>query len=106
MMNEKEARAYIRDKVNTVDMVTAPGPVRAWAIDASDFLLVLDEAPAENVVSVIFNYGYIRGMEYEMHRAGREPFAEARCAFESAQAWKVLVDKFIDRAEGEHYGIE
>lgn len=105
-MNEKEARAYIRDKVITVDVLAAPEPVRAWVMEASEFLLVLDEAPTENVVSVIFNYGYVRGIEYEMYRAGREPFAEERSVFESAHAWKVLVDKFIEKAEGEHYGIE
>ncbi|MBO5662620.1 MAG: hypothetical protein J6S12_02025 [Alphaproteobacteria bacterium] len=105
-MNICEARKFIRDEIEKVDMIMDNNMLCAWAEEAKQFLFSLDEAPAENVVSIIFNNGYLRGMEYQMFVHELAPFDSEEFVAKVAHAWRVLVDDFIERAGAKHYGIE
>lgn len=106
MMDKKDARAFITKTIESVNDVKAMRMCCAWVREANDFLLALDEAPVENVGSIIFNNGYIRGMEYQLYVEDVKPFESVDYLVKLSQAWRVLVDDFIERAGAKHYGIE
>lgn len=104
-MTREEASRFLWDKAEAVDLITAPQEVGAWAQECKTFLFNIDNAPAENVVPIIWEYGYIRGIEFTLFMAGHVFKKEAELA-EQAGAWRVLVDDFIEKAGIERYGIE
>ena len=106
VMDKTESKKFIRDAIGEVDFIRDNILLRIWASEAEHYLFVLDEAPRENVASVIFNNGYIRGMEAQLHMADIGKFKDIDYLAKMAYAWRVLVNAFINKAEGKHYGFE
>ena len=106
-MTRIEAYKYIRDKADhAMNAYLIPKPVQCWAEEVKDLLFIFDEAPADEIVAAIFEYGYVLGMEMILHTAGLHPFVEWKSVSDSEEAWKVLREEFIKRCEVGHYGIE
>lgn len=104
-MTTKEASRFLWDRAEAVDMITAPSSVCSWAAECKYLLHAIDKAPAGDVVTIIWEYGYVRGIEHTLYMSGYIFETDAELA-KQAGAWRVLVDDFIERAGGEHYGIE
>lgn len=102
-MTRNEAWTYLRDKAEGEFINPA---VKLWAEESNTMLFVLDSAPAEEVIAVIFEQGFVMGMETLLNASGLEPFEEYDSVRKSAEAWSVLRAEFVKKAEREHYGIE
>lgn len=106
-MTRSEAHGYLRDKADqALNTDHVPDPVRCWAEEVHDMLFVFNEAPADDIIAAIYEYGYVRGMEKVLHVAHLKPFNSLKSLADSAEAWKVLLDEFVNKCEGEKYGIE
>lgn len=102
-MNRSEAWTYLRDKA-AGDFINPA--VKVWAEESNTMLFVLDSAPADEVIAVIFEQGYVMGMEMLLNASGLEPFEQFDSVRKSAEAWFVLRNEFIKKAEGAKYGLE
>ena len=105
-MTTNEAEKVIRENLESVDMLTAPERVKVWTGAARCALRDLDAKTADQVVSVIWEIGYVSGMEHAIYADNEKPFATEEAFFESAGAWHVLLDDFIKRAERGKYGLD
>ncbi len=106
-MTRSEAYRYLRDKADrALNAERVPDQVRTWAEEVHDMLFVFDEAPAENVVAAIYEYGYVMGMEMILHKSCLEPFLKGSSIAMSAAAWSVVKEDFITRCKEQNYGIE
>lgn len=106
-MTRSEAYRYIRDKADqALNAAPVPEPVRTWAEEVHDMLFVFDEAPADEIIAAIYEYGYVRGMEKILHVAHLKPFNSVKSLETSAEAWKVLLDEFVNKCEVGKYGIK
>lgn len=106
-MTMNDAYRYIRDKADqAMNAAPVPDPVRTWAEEVHNMLVVFDEAPADEIVAAIYEYGYVMGMEMILHKSGLKPFAELKSVTDSAEAWKVLREEFIKRCEVGKYGLK
>ena len=84
-----------------------PDPVRCWAEEVKDMLFVFDEAPADEVLAAIYEYGYVRGMEKILFTARLKPFNTLASLVDSASAWGLVKDAFIVRCvEAKKNGFE
>lgn len=106
-MTRSEAYKYLRDKEDqALNAAPVPEPVRTWAEEVHDMLFVFDEAPADEIIAAIYEYGYVRGMERILHVAHLKPFNSVKSLATSAEAWKVLLDEFVNKCEVGKYGLE
>lgn len=106
-MTRTEAYKYIRDKADqALNMDRVPDPVRCWAEEVKDMLFIFDEAPADEIIAAIYEYGYVRGMERILHVAHLKPFNSLKSLETSAAAWKVILDDFVNKCAREKYGLE
>lgn len=106
-MTRSEAYKYLRDKADqALNAAPVPEPVRTWAEEVHDMLFVFDEAPADEIIAAIYEYGYVRGMERILHVAHLKPFNSVKSLATSAEAWKVLLDEFVNKCEVGKYGLE
>lgn len=106
-MTRSDAYRYLRDKAdNALNAAPVPEPVRTWVEEVRDMMFVFDEAPADEIVAAIYEYGYVTGMEMILHKSGLQPFVEWQSVLDSAEAWKVLREEFIKRCEVNKYGLK
>lgn len=106
-MTRSEAFRYVRDKADqALNAAPVPEPVRTWAEEVHDMLFVFDEAPADEIVAAIYEYGYVMGMEMILHKSGLNPFVEWKSVTDSAAAWSVVKEEFLTRCKEQNYGIE
>lgn len=106
-MTRSEAFRYLRDKADrALNMEHIPHPVRCWAEEVHDMLFVFNEAPADEVVAAIYEYGYVMGMERILHESRMWPFSAGDSVTASAVAWSVMKEDFIKRCKEQNYGLK
>lgn len=106
-MTIEEARNFLKNLRDTVNVWRDPGDVYAWKY-AAEILdsRIMNEKP-ENVISIIQEVGFVRGMEFAIFSRKVAPFKEENKTFvKSSEAWQILLDDFLQRAERGRYGIE
>lgn len=96
-MTKNEAKALIWKYYDAVDWLHDPAYVKVWAAEAKTFLFNLDTAPRAEIPSVIFENGYVRGMEHLILESNSDLIYSQEQLIELAHAWRVLVDDFIRR---------
>lgn len=97
-MTKEEAKAVIWRYHGAVDWLHDPAYVKVWAAEAKTFIFNLDNAPATELSSIIFENGYIRGMEHLILESNSDLITSEEQLRELAHAWRVLVDDYIQRA--------
>ena len=106
-MTRSEAHRYLRDKADqALNAERVPDTVRCWAEEVHDMLFVFGEAPADEIIAAIYEYGYVRGMERILHEARLSPFSSLESLADSATAWREILQDFINRCERDKYGFK
>ena len=66
----------------------------------------LEHDAADQVVSLICEYGYLQGIAAALYLQGEAPLASAEIYGDFLKAWHILIQDFITEAERTCYGID
>lgn len=105
-MTVEEARAEIEARAAKIDIISAPEAAGCWKVEAGSLLRLFEKAEPKEVIAVIFEHGFTKGLEFGLRAENMEPFPDDETLCRNWSCWNVLMDDFIRRAEEAHYDLD